>query len=218
MMVIGDTSARERVAHRLAGSAAFAVATAEPYRVEFDGWELAEHPWPVYQRTDAYRIVVSCARVFLFRCAWRDSETWHLPAPTAILTPTRGSGPFGAWLYERPYVSLSWCRDGATVRGRAARRRSHVGASVDFVASDMAAATAGDFAFGGDTIFRLAAAAHGAGLDGLIPTGAMHDLIVFGTAWNRVAKKGNTKSVTAANRRLWCIANIFGVADGREEV
>lgn len=209
MTIIGDIGTSDRAAHRVSGPAQIMAATVEPYRVEFGGWELAEHPWPSYQRADGYRVRATCLRCFLYKCAWRDAETWHLPEPTAIFSPLGGNSSETPmeWPRQRPYWSLSWLE---------LIERSH-GQRAD----------AGDFAFGGDTIFRLATERYGAGLDGLIPPGAKHDLLVIGLAYRRVAKRWppvgdppepQPKDSQPANRKLWCVVNIFSAADGREEV
>ena len=219
-MILGQQLDAELAAQRVSGADQIMAAAAEPYQVEFSGWELAEHPWPSYQRADGYRVRATCLRLFLYRCAYRDGTTWHLPDPTAIFSPAWHTTTPIAWPRERPYWSLSW-HYGFTI---------HVYAGFYFEAwpEQIEERSAfGDFAFTGDTIERVGRERYGAGLDGLVPPFAQHDLLILGMAYRRVAKRWppinedgdpRPKESAPANRKLFVVANVFSVMDHREEV
>ena len=224
-MILGQQLDAELAAQRVSGADQIMAAAAEPYQVEFSGWELAEHPWPSYQRADGYRVRATCLRLFLYRCAYRDGTTWHLPDPTAIFSPAWHTTTPIAWPRERPYFALSWCHnlhflfpieisDGYwTFYFRPEQIEERIGAA--------------DFAFTGDTIERIARERYGVGLDGLVPPFAQHDLLILGMAYRRVAKRWppinedgdpRPKESAPANRKLFVVANVFSVMDHREEV
>ena len=216
-MIFGQYLDGERPAQRVSGPDQVMAAAAEPFRVEFSGWELAEHPWPSYQRADGYRVRATCLRLFLYRCTYRDGATWQLPDPSAIFAPAAAPGVPLAWPRERPYWALSW-HWGSGI---------HAAEDFEFETDAIEERTAADFAFDGDTIERIGREQFGDGLDGLIPPFAQHDLLILGMAYRRVAKRWppineagdpRPKESAPANRKLWVVANVFSVMDHREEV
>ena len=145
-----------------------------PILVSWSGWLQNPHPvnrWGDGRINRTIAVRPACWRAFLYRCAWHDGTTWHLPALTQALK-IGGTSPITST--ERPYETHAWGAGGAIP-----------GIGGDWVSWgesgwNMDGTSLLDFASGlnGENIFRLAQES-GVCLDHQIPPYAHHDLFII---------------------------------------
>ena len=198
MEILGHNTGASLSAQHVSGAGGRLGATVEPTLVEWNGWEVWPHPYPVYQRGDPYRLRAYCLRLFLFKCAWRDESAWHLPAPSGVYRWVNAGGQ-EALPDERPWKTHGWP------------------GGVDNEDNGWQLTTAAhDFTLDGQRIYQLASDRYGGCLDVLIPPLVHHDLAIVGRAWRRVAKRPAGKETLPANRKLEIKASVCRV-DAQEE-
>ncbi len=201
MIILGHNTGESLAVQHVSQQPGRLGASVEPLRLDWEGWEIRPHPLTPETDPDWYKwkIVPFCYRAFIYKCAWRDNVTWHLPSPSGIYR-LHQTEPAAVLPDERPWVTHAWDVTDGQDWGR----------WVDDAAVGMA-----DFTFGdGAALFELAQARFGSGLDYLIPPGAHHDLIVIGQAFRAYyrwrAADGESESdarTKPANRYLMITAS-----------
>lgn len=205
MIVIGTCPEGGGIAvQRVAGRETLMASSREPQCLTWTGWELTSNPWPIYQRTDPYRIMETCFRVFLYECAKHDGSQYILPTPEIVTAVFNGTT---AGEEQSPWVTSCWDYYTEVVDDYDRHYRWET-------------ATAGDFAFTGARLYDLAVATHGEEcFNALIPPNMPHPLAVFGVAYRRVTKKvvpggsPSPKDSQPANRKLVMTAYVCNVAE-----
>lgn len=197
MIVLGHQTGASLAVQHVSEQPGRLAASVLPIRVTWGGW--LQSPHPVDRRgvggiNRDIAIRPACYRAFLYKCAWHDGATWHLPDLTQALK-IGGNAPITST--ERPYQTHAWGNDWGV--------QSIGGDFVSWGESgwNMDGTSALEFASGltGENIFRLAQES-GLCLDHQIPPYAHHDLFIVALQYVIYDRSGlHGVKVGAANQR-----------------
>ena len=208
MNVLGHSTGTSLAVQHVSGQPGRLAATLQPNPVGWDGW--LQNPDPVNRissggvldRTIAIR--PACYRAFLYKCAWHDGSTWHLPAITQALK-IGGTSPVTS--ADRPYETHAW-GDAIGVPGIHGDALSWGDSRWNMDGTSLL-----DFSSGlnGDNIFRLAEEG-GVCLDHQIPPYSHHDLFIVALQYVVFLHSGlYDVKIGAANQKAWIRACVCRV-------